>query len=190
MTTGILYWHIVIPGFLQREGRPTGMEDEVWARLHAQGAGPESVVLLREWDSDFRALAERIWRMQSEHCPPTICIYGYSWGGMSAVLLCRELRKRGLRVRHLALCDPVYRHRYWWGQWRALVPWRIEVPDNVDHVLWWRQRWNWPRSHEVVAANPRRTDIDHPIEIEAVHQYADDDRLFHAKCLEVGRCIG
>ena len=187
--TSIAHWHIVIPGFLQREGRPTGMEDRVWARLHAELAAPETVVLLREWNTDFRQLAERIWRMRPEYGPPAIGIYAYSWGGASAVLLCRALRLRGLRVPYLLLCDPVYRHRYWWGQWRAFVPWTIEIPDNVNHVYWWRQRWNWPHSHQLVAADPDQTRIHEPIDVKATHQYIDDYRPFHAKCLEVGRCV-
>ena len=184
-------WNICIGGFLQHEGKPTGMV-RLWRLLGLKRSGPNSQVLLRSWSDNFADLAELIFRMRNG-ADPDICIHGYSWGGFSATVLARELQRRNLRVRCLVLCDPVYRHWYKLGQWRALMPWsEIEIPANVDEVYWFRQNRNLPRGHELVPEPVRlngirqpvgRTVIHPPVWLECDHAYCDDSSEFHLMSL-------
>ena len=173
-------WHVCISGFLQREGKMNGIV-QLWSDLHFEHAGSNTRVELREWCGNWGNIAEWIWRMRPVE-PPKINIYGYSWGGFSATLLSRQLAKRGLHVDNLVLSDAVYRHRYLFGQWRALVPWmKIKIPSNVKNVTWFRQWGNLPRGHTLVAEDPNSTIIRNPFEVRdgTTHQYMDDYRPFH-----------
>ena len=184
-TKAIRTWHIVISGFLQHEGLPVGMV-QLWRDLLQAHAGPDTCVELREWNADWAALAEFIGRYRGER-PPRIAIYGYSWGGMSAVLLARQLQRRGIKVQWMVLSDPIYRHWYPLGNWRALWPWsEIVVPTNVGNVESFRQRTSWPRAHRVVAADINKTHIDPPWETKwADHAHMDDLPEFQTRCKEV-----
>ena len=54
----------------------------------------------------------------------------------------------------MLLSDAVYRHAYWLGNWRALVPWSvIEIPANVQRVTWFRQYSDRPQGHDLRAAD-------------------------------------
>lgn len=111
---------------------------------------------------------------------------GYSWGGYTAIKLAQQLAKRGLRVRHIILSDAVYRHHYWLGQWRALVPWtKIVIPKNVQEVTWFYQRQNLPRGHNIVALNGK-TIINPGISVHGItHKYMDDCDQFHEAVLRI-----
>ncbi|HUT11796.1 MAG TPA: hypothetical protein VMY42_14950 [Thermoguttaceae bacterium] len=175
-------WHVCISGFRQQTGEPTGLQ-RLWLKL-GERRDPETCVFLEPWDLDYDNLAELIWLCRPAWRPPTVRIYGYSWGGYSAVLLARALRSRGIGVRHLVLCDAVYRHRYWLGQWRAFVGWpKIRVPDNVREVFWWRQKGNWPRGHDVVAKDPQKTKIHDPYVAICTHHYMDELESFQQTAL-------
>ncbi len=183
-------WHIVISGFLQNEGQLVGMV-QLWRDLYQVHAGPDTCVTLREWNSDWNALAELIWRINRDQPPPRIAIYAYSWGGMSAVLLARQLQRRGIDVQWMVLSDPVYRHWYLLGNWRTLVPWsEIIVPTNVDDVAWFRQRTNCPRAHRVVAADSRETHVSAPwMAWHIDHRHMDDLVECQKRCKEVASMI-
>lgn len=183
-------WHVVISGWLQNEGQPTGMV-RLWRDLHARFTARRVRVELRVWNDRWDALAEFIWRLRSQapvwpFAKPRIVIYGYSWGGYSAVVLARLLQRRGLPVEHLVLSDAVYRHWYLLGQWRALLPGsRIVVPSNVKEVTWFRQGSGAFKGHDVVAVDARKTKI-HPAKLAKVHhRYMDDLRAFHAEALAI-----
>lgn len=184
-------WHIVISGFLQNEGRPTGMV-RLWRWLGQEHSGPESCVELRSWNDNFRDLAELIWRVQPaapEESGPTVMIYAYSWGaGWGAIELARQLRKRGIPVAAMVLSDPVYRSPWRSLAWLAMVSWSsIRVPANVRRVTWFRQRMNRPAGHRLVAADPAATEIAPPVLAHVTHQYMDDLRSFHLECERVAR---
>ena len=184
----IAVWHVVVAGFLQDRGQPNGMV-RLWHDLHTAHAAPDTAVVFAAWDADAHALAEQIWRLQNAR-PPTVCLYGYSWGGQTAVNLARALGDRDLRVRHLVLTDPVCRHRWPVGWWRAFYPAfavsRIAVPPNVDAVHWWRQRNSWPRAGDLTAEDPDQT-LVHKARwaATATHKYMDDLREFHATSLRL-----
>jgi hypothetical protein len=64
--------------------------------------------------------------------------------------------------------------------WRSLIgsP-RIVVPDNVRNVAWLVQREDYPRGHQVVAANPHKTTIAPPVLVPGVtHANIDESDEF------------
>lgn len=187
------YWHICITGFLQDEGTAEGIP-RLWAELHKLYADSDTYVGFRTWREDPVGAAKLIARLRpngfdgdSYRGFPRVKIYAYSWGGMTACHLARELRKRRIAVEAMVLSDPVYRHWYLGGQWRALVPWsRIQVPENVREVHWLKQTHDWPRGHQLVAADPDRTLIHPPrVFAGASHAYMDDAPEFRDLCLQV-----
>ncbi len=179
-------WHIVIGGFLQTEGKPTGMV-RLWRRLHQQHAQAGVCVELRAWNENWRDLAELIWRVQPDEEQVVVKVYAYSWGaGWGAMQLARQLARRGVPVAWMVLSDPVYRAPWLLLRWLALVSGRtIRVPTNVRVVHWFRQRTSMPAGHALYAQHKERTIITPAIWAEVSHQYMDDLRLFHHECERV-----
>lgn len=173
-------WVVVISGFLQDEGQPTGMVG-LWASLHHDLSSSYTRVELRSWDDDWQTVAEFIWRQRPPGDGLDVCIFAYSWGGPSAMALAEELGLRGIAVRHMVLSDPVYRHR--WKFWRVFWRWpRISVPPNVRFVSWFRQHMDWPEGHDLVAEDPDRTAIRPPTVLARGHSTMDDANRFHRVC--------
>lgn len=176
-------WHIVIAGHLQNQGQLVGMT-RLWWDLYQAHVGTRTAVLFREWDCDVETLAERIWRFRGNGDGPRICLYGYSWGGMTAILLARALADRGLKVAYLVLSDAVYRHRYRLGNWRTLCHWiPIRIPANVGSVHAFRQRVSWPRGHDLLLANGKPPENIRYIKV--THTYMDDARAFKNCALDL-----
>lgn len=188
-------WHIVFGGFLQ------GLHDPscngtltLWGKLHNELAGPDCCVEWHPWSADVDALAEKIFNFHNGR-PPLICVYGYSWGGTTAMRFARCLRRRGLRIRCMVLTDAVYRHWYTLGQWRALVPCSyLLVPNNVDRVDWFYQRgprfslsrfrteggtFVEPAGHKVRAEDPEATFVFPGQELGFDHSHMDNAPQFH-----------
>jgi len=176
---------VVISGFLQDEGKPTGMVG-LWATLHHMVSGPSTRVELRSWHDDWNAVAEFIWRQRTNGNGVDVVICAYSWGGPSAMELARQLGRRGIAVRHMVLADPVYRLR--WALWRVFFRWpKIRVPKNVRRVTWFRQHRDWPEGHDLVAEDRGMTDIEAPTVLDCGHTYVDDSPQFHAACRKITR---
>jgi len=183
-TPCIEQWLVVISGFLQDEGQPTGMVD-LWAQLHHLHSGPTTRVELRSWDDDWHAVAEFIWRQRPPGNHLDVCLFAYSWGGPSAMELARQLGRRGISVRRMVLSDPVYRNL--WKLWRVFFRWpTIAVPANVQRVTWFRQHRDWPAGHDLVAEGPD-TQIDPPEVLERGHSYMDESLHFKWACLEAAK---
>lgn len=185
-------WHIVISGFQQKSGTLNGTV-KIWGDLiRLKSARPEARVELLTWYDDMANMAEQI-KAIADHSEstPLVNIYGYSWGGMSATNLARELQARGVDVTHMVLCDAVYRHWYALGWWRAFVSWRsIKIPDNVGRVTQFRQKQNYPRGHEVKADNSGKTKLG-PIQWLLVqHCWMDDHVQFRKACQEAAKEVG
>lgn len=185
-TAPIRAWHVVIGGFRQTEGKPTGMV-RLWSQLHERHAQPGVCVELRAWNETWRDLAELIWRVQPDNEPVVVKVYAYSWGaGWGAMQLARQLAQRGIPVAWMVLSDPVYRSPWPWWRWLALASWRsIRVPANVRVVHWFRQRTNLPAGHNLIPIRKERTIVTTPVWVEVSHQYMDDLRLFHLECERV-----
>jgi len=176
-------WHIVISGFLQRQGNLNGM-DKIWdiAEMRSKSR-PDARAMLYPWHCDVADIAELINRKRDPDTMPVVNLYGYSWGGMTCANLAEELRDREIDVRTMVLSDAVYRHWYKLGQWRALVPCsRIYIPDNVKRVIHFRQRENLPGGHTLVAKNSGMTDIEPVRWLTAKHQHMDDSITFRLAC--------
>lgn len=175
-------WNICISGFLQNKYEPNGF-DKLFTKLN-QFSNPDTYLLYCPWNSDWKAIAEWIFRMSDDDV--TINIFAYSWGvGYGFTRLARQLEKRNLKVNHAVLSDGVYYPGVF--KWRALIPIRpITVPCNVRTVDWFYQSTNTPSGHSLVAECPEFTNIKDPTFVHGVtHQYMDDLREFHIKCLRI-----
>lgn len=185
-------WHICISGFTQNLGRPSGLE-LLWSKIrNRHHNGRVCVMDPRTWNDNWAHVAEFIWRLRPPHAAPRIGVYAYSWGaGWGFPQLARECAKRGLVIDVAVLADPVYRHWYRAGNWRAFWPLStIRVPRSVDRVHWFYQSQNWPRGHRVVAEDPTCTAIWPGMELSADHAYMDDAREFHELALHAAEKLG
>lgn len=191
-------WHVVISGFQQQSGTLNGIA-RIWLDLVQLLATRSTArVELLTWNDDVGNLAETISRVTNtlnsatnRRVEPVVNIYGYSWGGMSAVNFARELQRRGINVQNMVLSDAVYRHWYWLGWWRAFAPWRaIWIPGNVvGQVIQFRQKKNWPRGHAIKAVNPGVTKLGSVRWLQAEHCWMDDQPAFRFACLEAAKSV-
>ena len=182
----IYCWHIPIMGFTQDSSRESGVE-KLWRKLRdSKAVGPESsLVHPQRWRSDWPALAEFIWRNSADGAE--VYVYAYSWGAGSGVLsLAKQLRKRGILVRHAVLCDPVFYQ--WFRLWRGLFYGSLNppivIPSNVMVVDSFYQRQNTPQAADLVPASAGTT-IHNAVKLESSHQYIDDHPAFHELALKV-----
>lgn len=183
-------WHILISGFLQSEAERTGLED-LWLEMGALRAA-DTVVALKPWRADWRGLAKHMERV-SDKADVIIQVYAYSWGaGYGFPSLARELARRGLKIRHAVLSDPVWKPRLWVLSWLALTRWGvIRVPGNVGGVNVFVQRRNRPWGRRVVIENgtgPKRVATMKTLH-GYVHGTMDEAAEFHARAMEVAREI-
>lgn len=171
---------ITLMGFTQDWATPTGMEKS-WLGLRDLSSRDTLIATPMPWDANVEALAALIDRNAAPGAE--IYIQGYSWGGMTAVLLAEELGRRGRCVAGLGLCDAVYRARsvLGWGRSlrnRILSP-MIRIPRNVRRVVWTRQTGGKPMGHQLKAEDPAATVIDDCLVRPFPHTGMDDDAVFH-----------
>lgn len=179
-------WVYCITGFLQTAGTRTRVID-LWRGLDAL-TGNDTRIELRTWCADWEAEAELVLRTSSIDGPaPLVLVFGYSWGGgWGAMQFAKALDDRELLVRHMVLSDPVFRYRYWYGQWRTFFPFiPIYVPSNVQNVDYFRQVRDWPRAHPLIARNADLTRVSEPVTLNANHVNMDESPTFLRKCEEV-----
>lgn len=188
-------WHIVISGFAQRRGTLNGMVT-IWKDLiDIVQSKPSARVELLLWNDNIADMAELIKRTSPDLEMPIVNIYGYSWGGQTAVNLAKELRRRSIKVNHLTLSDPVYRASrflmfFWLLQWRSFWDsFKINVPDNVIRATAFYQRSNYPRGHFLQANNPGLTEIDEPVILNTDHCWMDNQDEFRKACRQAARNI-
>lgn len=185
-TPDIHTWHVIVGGFRQTTGEPTGMQS-LFKMMHSRFARKGVEISPLEWNSRFADFAELI-RWTSPGARKTrITIASYSWGTTGARNLARELYKRGFGVHSIVSSDGVYRHGYWAGQWRALVPWStIYMPGNVKEVHYFVQRDDkLLKGHKIDReegeAFPK---IAPPIVLDGrVHNFMDESEEFHEAAL-------
>lgn len=182
------HWHILISGFRQDLSNATGFDKLLLRMLDANVSG---FISDHQWSDDWGGVAEAIKRRSTDL--PTIKVYAYSWGaGWGFVQLAKHLRRRGFRVAHAVLADPVYRSRLL-PTWLPLNPLSmlstptINVPGNVNEVSWFYQRIDRPAGHRPVAKQPS-TRINEGVELVRAHAFMDDAPEFHSKALEVASC--
>jgi len=175
-------WIIVFTGFLQ-EGRLSGLE-KIEHAIHQQCNCDSTRVILKSWQDSPGAVASRIWNRQPEGHPPAIVIIGFSYGGFTAVLLARELGKRGLKIETMLLIDPVWR-------WLAELPsvlslgswWEINVPKTVRTLFAWFQKVDRPRGHRLIVDENHT--LYFPKTLKRTHNQMDDAEEVYKKALLV-----
>lgn len=139
---------------------------------------PDIETRLFAWRVNTKVIARWIAGLRLER----LDIIGYSYGGYSAVLLCRELRALGVAVNHLWTIDAVFRIWDHWGSLRSLRDyWIIAVPQNVRVVTSWRQKVNKPRGHWICTYKTTTHDAR---SLNVRHAEADDSPIVQAAILD------
>lgn len=180
---GVIHWVTCISGFLQDAGKPNGIT-AIWNDLR-RFSHPNRVVDHLTWRAKVSKQAEFRWRFLTKD-GSKIMLIGYSWGGATALKLCRELKKRGVTVDRLVLIDAVHRHPYWLGRWRSFAKWsKLEVPSNVREVIQFRQNVNLPAGHDLVFEDEALTSFSGPIYLDVTHQFIDDHQVVRQSTLEL-----
>jgi pimeloyl-ACP methyl ester carboxylesterase len=194
-THAITTFHLIVSGFCQHRGQRHGLHN-LFVPLHLAHASGETVVELLAWNERWRDVADDIANLAMPLDPADVrvFVYAFSWGaGWGFVQLARQLRRHRIRVECAVLSDPVYRSRWLSLSWRSLCSLSllrptICVPDNVEEVRWFRQKWNRPCGHDLVAEDRRRTRIRPPVELKGTpHTLMDDAYEFRELALRVAR---
>ena len=179
----ITQWTILITGWSQDEGTPhtTGLE-RLYYRIKRTYTDRRHEILLKSWADDMDALADRI--CNHSQARPWIILVGYSYGGQSAINLCKELSLRGQSVGYLILIDAIARPWLILKWWLSLTGWlRLVIPPNVENCWAWRQCTNIPKGHSITVS--RRTKMHGPYTLSVAHEFIDEQAEIHAKVLEV-----
>jgi pimeloyl-ACP methyl ester carboxylesterase len=188
-------WRIVVSGFRQDLTQPNGSE-KLYKQLHDAHAGPDSAVEWKEWSQDWYALAAHMGRLKNGG-EPVVDLFGYSYGGDGVIRLAQHLAGENISVRNMVLCDAVYRHTYWLGNWRSVFPWAtLQIPVKVKNVYWLRQEnprfqfgrrggWTQPAGHDVRALDATATTVHDPIILPYKHAGMDDCHEYHDLAMRV-----
>jgi len=196
-----IYLHVCISGFRQRQGHWNGaltIRESLICNGHSLGI--QSRVEYYTWDTPWCDVAEYAAALQRKYREDdnlVVLVYAYSWGaGWGAMRLAKKLGARGINIRVMVLCEPIYRHPNPLMRWRAMstvdLPFlpqpTIRAPDNVDEIWWFVQRQNRPSGHRILAQSSE-TVIHEPVELHAEHQHMHQQKEWHDKCLEVANEI-
>jgi len=170
-------WIVCIAGWQQNEGQTTGLE-ELQDRLHRRCSNRSTRVVLRAWNDSPSHIAERIFRRRPNDGQPAVVIIGYSYGGYSAVLLARQLQRRGIEVETMLLCDAVWRPSRWCPSVLSLLPWwTLRVPGNVRRLYSWRQKTNKPSGHAIALEDTSTLWSTRSV-VGTTHRYMDENPEF------------
>lgn len=174
-------WIICFTGWHQ-EGRLSGLE-KIEDAIHRQCNGDDTRVLLKSWKDSPADLASRIWNRCPEGHQPAIVVIGYSYGGYTAVLLARELDKRGLKVEMMLLIDPVWRPFTWIPSVLSMLGWwTIDVPSNVRSLHAWHQNVDLPSGHTLIVDHKTLCSED---TLNVSHQHIDDAPVVFNRAMAV-----
>lgn len=143
-------------------------------------------VRFNEWDSRWRRVARRAHLLRLRYPKPErfgIVAFCYSWGcGNGLVQYAKALQRFGLRIDCAVLCDPIYRHWYPLGDWRAMIGgYSITLPPNVLSYYGFFQRVSRPMG---VKPHGPATCLGWD-QIGYEHIECDDSPEWHDKCVSV-----
>jgi hypothetical protein len=188
----VIALNVCISGFTQGPGQGHGvfrLSESLMEAGHNQGAHRR--VWYLPWNADWKKFARHVELIEALHNEKVlIAVHGYSWGGgWGAVQFCRQCRRRGLAVRYLVLCDPVYRSRLVSFRWRSLLPRdllvfaapTIRIPPNVGEVWCFHQTMSRPAGHRVIADDDQQTLIHQSVPLEREHTAMDHAVEFHQR---------
>ena len=136
---------VVISGFTQKNHQNTGSK-QLWRELRLLDdlcEGQDSLIQLKEWDSDWKKYAKYINSLE----PTEVLICCYSWGGGFGM---PQLSKRLRCDVSVVACDPVYHSPTILGRWWALFDRKIKLDKNVKVVGWLSQRGDYLDGDELV----------------------------------------
>lgn len=118
---------------------------------------------------------------------PKVVLIGYSYGGRTVVQIAEQLKKRGIEVETMILCDAVYRPFNSFPSFTSMLPlWTLNIPNNVKKVYSFLQRTNKPQGHTVKIDDKRKTTHNTRLIEGVTHQYMDDLPEFRDLCLAHG----
>tara|TARA_R110000796_G_scaffold17656_2_gene54192 strand:- start:8020 stop:8583 length:564 start_codon:yes stop_codon:yes gene_type:complete len=172
---------LFITGFRETPEEFTGLEN-VWQTARGFSSPSTWVVKPYRWDCQWGQEAAQILRGMADGGQVVVC--AYSWGaGYGFLQLAKHLGRGGARISLACLCDPVYRHRFFWGLPLSLTGWpSIKIPYNVDLVKSVYQRVDRPRGHKLIARG--ETVVEVPVELNLPHKQIDNSRTYKAMCLD------
>lgn len=148
-------------------------------RKQIKQADDETEAWLFAWRHDTPTLAA--WIQKTRAFWP-VYVIGYSYGAQTGVLLCRELQRRGIKVKHLFLIDAIARPRPRIGSLRSLLDWFcICIPQNVRRVTSWRQRVSKPSGHRIFTDMVHTAHVANTLNVP--HAQADDQKEVHDEIL-------
>lgn len=180
-------WIYITTGNLQHQGTPTRLVSLYAETLSAYG-GNGNIIRLKTWNDAWAHEAEFLYTVCTKKEDPRILYIGYSWGaGWGGVRLAKHLLDKGIEIDRMVLIDPVYRHPYFLGNWRALISaYPITIPRNVKRVTWFRQNESFfIKGHNLRIPNGSETIIDDPIWLNIPHSAMDDSQTVLGICRSI-----
>jgi len=164
---------IPIKGNAQVMSADDGMEHLHWEYLRPLARPDLTVYHPRTWKTKVKPLLLQLQRHDVQH----VLFIGYSHGQAAIMEAARLAPAYGIKTIRVALCDPVWRStllpRIGWMQAlsvRSLMTHpRIRIPDTIHRVDWCRQYVDFPRAHELVEEDPRKTRIGLPLILPHTH---------------------
>lgn len=166
---------LVISGFTQQMDQETG-STKLWKKLMPvftknDNHNDMTVVFLKEWKYDWEDFAGFLNRHGFSEC--LVC--AYSWGAGWGL---REFSKHYTGQISAVLCDPVYRSKFPWMRWRAVIKmWQptIKYPRNVSVKAWFYQTEDEPGNDNVFTEAP----LPKKINLGVKHNEIDDHHEYH-----------
>jgi len=124
-----------ISGYMERETRPSGIEDILWASFSAV---PHLCICRFVWNEKPYSIAKWVRRIVNRWPGIEVNSLSYSYGCTTATQVIDELA--GLDIENAWMIDPVWRPNRWatpisifgWGT--------LYVGHNVKHCRVWRQK--------------------------------------------------
>jgi pimeloyl-ACP methyl ester carboxylesterase len=164
---------IPIKGNAQAHFADDGIEHLHWHHLRLYAREDLTVYHPRTWKTNVRNLLLQLQRHDVQH----VLFIGYSHGQAAIMQAARLAPAYGIKTIRVVLCDPVWR-----STWLPRIGWmqalsvrslmshpEIKIPATIHGVDWCRQYVDFPRAHDLVAENPRRTRIGEAVIIPRSH---------------------
>lgn len=180
----------LISGFTQSEENWNGVQ-ELREKLLSELDDYSSLsvrVRLDVWNAHWYAIARQMYMLRERYPqePFAVVAFAYSWGvGNGLVKLAKNLDRFGVDIAHAVVSDPVYRHWFSLGNWRALLgDSRIAIPANVLRIEGFHQETNIPQGRRPMSD---RLTCEPWTLLRRPHAEMDDARPWWERCVEVAK---
>lgn len=166
MLPTIRRWVVVISGFTQNESENHGCQ-QLWLKLHAELAGPDTAVLLVPWNHSMQHLAQRIAVCSTPD--RLLTVFPYSWGAGKAFLELAALTQ----IDSAVLCDPIS---------FPIIGFPLFIPAGVSRCWAFIQKQSIPSSAGLVAGS----NVLGVAELSGhTHETIDEAPEWHDLCMRV-----